>query len=188
MKINWKEGITVKLRIILFLLFVYGGAAAQEPLMPELPAQDTVSVEAERQLMYHQFLSGTLQSGEMMEPLQLPEFDFRGELSRRYNFSFSESMEYHQWNLNGMLPGTHGFTPSPFLRDGAVLSSAAYKLGNGFTLGGYSFGANSIHTAPFPNQGINNFDVRGSTLFMKYNVSKNFKIETRVNVTQGPGY
>ena len=54
-----------------------------------------------------------------------------------------------------------------------------------FKIGGFSYGANSVFSAPFPNQGLNNYDYRGATMFMQYKVSKNFKIETSVNVQQG---
>lgn len=177
------------MRRLFFILFILACLQpfAQEPLMPVMPEQDSVMMEAERSVMYQQLLSGKLFSGEILEPLQLPDFDFRSELANsRYNDSSGISM--NQWSFGRIIPGSFGISPAPFLRNETVFSGAAYQLNNRFTLGGYSFGANSLFSAPFPNQGINNFDVRGSTLFMQYNVSKNFKIETRVNVTQGPGF
>jgi len=82
--------------------------------------------------------------------------------------------------------GYFGFSPSPFIRDGTVFSAGEYQFSDKFKIGGYSYGANSVFSAPFPNQGLNDsYDFRGNTLFMQYKVSKNFKIETRVNVQQG---
>jgi len=117
----------------------------------------------------------------------LPDFDFRSELANRRNYDFSGNL-MNQWSFGRMMPGYFGISPAPFLRNETVFSGAAYQMGDRFILGGYSFGANSVFSAPFPNQGMDNFDVRGSTLFMQYNVSKNFKIETRVNVTRGAGF
>lgn len=175
-----------KLLLILFT-FYFIDSFAQEPLMPVITENDSTSVAAERQLMYYQLLSGTLPLGEFMEPIQLPEFSFQNEMLKRQNFEFySKDMNFNTFAF--MTPGRFGIGLSPFLRDETIFSGASYQINDRFTLGGYSFGANSVFSAPFSNQGMNNFDVRGSTMFLKYNVSKNFKIETRINVTQGPGY
>lgn len=178
--------IVKKLFLILFVIY-HCSLFAQEPLMPLLPEKDSAALAAERQLMYYQLLSGTLPLEGMMEPIQLPEFSFQDEMLKRRNIEFySGQINFNAFDFT--MPGYFAPGLSPFLRNETVFSGAAYQLNNRFTLGGYSFGANSVFSAPFPNQGMNNFDVRGSTLFLKYNVSKNFKIETRVNVTQGPGY
>lgn len=168
-------------------MIIFCNLFAQEPLMPLATEPDSSRLAAERQLMYHQLLSGIVPSGEWMQPVQLPKFDFAGEMIRRWNFNLSETSVNHR-SFNQFRPGYFRLGLSPFLRNETVFSGSAYQLNDRFTFGGYSFGANSAFTAPFPNQGLNNFDVRGSTIFMQYNVSKNFKIETRVNVTQGPGF
>jgi len=155
--------------------------------MPVISEKDSVAMAAERQLMYHQLLSGVLPSGELLEPVQLPDFSFQDEMAKRRNFSYvAENLNFSTFEFTSS--GHFGIGLSPFLRNETVFSSASYQLNDRFTLGGYSFGANSVFSAPFPNQGFNNFDVRGNTLFLKYNVSKNFKIETRVNVTRSPGF
>jgi hypothetical protein len=177
---------------LIFILFVIScfGTFGQEYLMPELPElseKDSLIMETERSLMYQQLLSGRLFLSEMTQTVQLPEFDFRSELYNRWNLDASEIFS-HSLQWSGFIPGYGMAAASPFLRNGAVFSGAAYRINDRFTMGGYSFGANTIFSAPFPNQGMNSFDVRGSTLFMQYNVSRNFKIETRVNVTQGSGF
>jgi hypothetical protein len=160
---------------------------AQEPLMPQLSGKDSTLLEIERQVMYRQLLSGMLPAGHLMEPMPLPGFDLDAELSKRWQVDPSV-LTLDAWEVNGWIPGFTGLSGSPFLRNETVFSGSVYRLNDRFSLGGYSFGANSVFTAPLPNQGMNPFDVRGSTLFMQYKVSKNFKIETRVNVTHGPGY
>lgn len=172
--------------LIVFVIYQCN-SFAQEPLMPMLPEKDSVELAVERQLMYYQLLSGTLPLEGLLEPIRLPEFSFQDEMLKRRNIEFySGDINFNAFNFT--MPGYFSLGLSPFLRNETVFSAAAYQLNNRFTLGGYSFGANSVFTAPFPSQGMNNFDVRGSTLFLKYNVSKNFKIETRVNVTQGPRF
>ena len=177
------------MRIVFFLLLItfVRIAEAQEKLMPVMTLEkDSAQVELERQLLYRDLLSGTIQSGGLIDDLEIPPFDIYSALARqRYNFDLKE-------NLNSGEPEIFtynqvGFYPSPFFRNGVIFSGASYKLNDKFKLGGYSFGANSIFSAPLPNQGMNNFDTRGATMFMEYKVSKKFKIETRVSVTQGKG-
>jgi hypothetical protein len=112
---------------------------------------------------------------------------FRDEMAKRWSYAIQDN-PMNFWSFESFSPGLSFTGLSPFLQNETVFSGASYQINDRFTLGGYSFGANSVFSAPFPNQGMNNFDVRGSTMFLKYNVSKNFKIETRVNVTQGPGF
>jgi len=173
--------------ILILFTAVFCQLYAQEPLLPLLPEKDTAALVAERQLMYYQFLSGTLPSGELMQPVQLPGFNFQHEMTKRWSFALPENT-LSVFSFHGFNPGYFGVGLSPFLQNETVFSGSEYQVNDKFTLGGYSFGANSVFTAPFPNQGLNNFDMRGNTLFMKYNVSKNFKIETRVNVIRSPGF
>lgn len=178
--------IVKKLFLILFTFF-FIFSYAQEPLMPVIAENDSAAVAAERQLIYYQLLSGTLPLGEFMEPVKLPEFNFQGEMAKRWTYAIQDN-PMNFWSFEGFSSGLPVAGLSPFLRNETIFSGASYQINDSFTIGGYSFGANSVFSAPFPNQGMNNFDVRGSTIFLKYNVSKNFKIETRVNVTQGPGF
>lgn len=173
---------------VLFLLFIFCslGVRSQELLLPELEKTDSLHLEMEKAFMYRQLLSGSSVPGDLMLPFQLPEMDFNAAIARRWSFDPSELFS-SRLQVNEFVSPYFGLASSPFLRNGSVFSSAAYKINDRFTLGGYSFGANSVFTAPLPGQGLNNFDFRGSTMFMQYKVSKNFKIETRVNVTQGPG-
>ena len=174
---------------LIFILFIFSGfgLSAQELMLPELPDEDSLYLEPERQFIYEPLISGGLFLDEIKRPVQAYQFDLAGELSKRWSFDVSEHMNGF-WQESMFFNRHAGIVPSAFMRDGVVLSGASYKLNNRFSMGGYSFGGNSVFTAPFPNQGFNQFDVRGSTIFMQYNISKKFKIETRINVTQGPGY
>lgn len=154
--------------------------------MPELPEEDSVQLQLEREMLYRQLLSGSFMSTDLLQPFHFPQVDFNANLSERLNLN-SYVFKQNLLQPEEIRLGFIGPVYTPFSRDVTVLSSAAYQLNDRFKVGGYSFGANSIYTAPFPKQGFNNFDVHGSTLFMQYKVSKNFKIETRVNVTQGYG-
>ncbi|MFW6289684.1 MAG: hypothetical protein ACOC0R_01850 [Mariniphaga sp.] len=170
---------------ILFVVFSLG-AVGQELVLPELEEKDSLQLEMERDLMYRQLMTGSLTGGDLALPFQMPEINFDAAFAQRWSFDSSELLS-GQLQVNEYFSPRFGLAPSPFYGSASVFSSAAYKLNNRFTLGGYSYGARSAFTAPFPNQGLNTFDVRGSTMFMQYKVSKNFKIETRVNVSQGPG-
>jgi hypothetical protein len=172
-------------QLILSVILLIGGlsAGAQENLMPLMPQVDSTQMELLRQIQYHQLISGTLDNSELMDMPQIPKYDFNLAIAQRFNINPTGMLRTS--TFSGFMPGMYGL--SPFLRNGAIFSAASYQLNDKFTVGGYSFGANSVFSAPLPNQGMNNFDTHGSTLFMQYKVSKNFKIETRVSVTQGPG-
>lgn len=161
---------------------------AQEKLMPEpFSGSDSLQMELERKNMYLQLLSGVPPSPEFMQIPALPEFDFNRVFEKNTGVA-SFYTDVLPFSFSGYTSTPGIFSPSPFLMGGTVYSAARYRINDRFSFGGYSFGARSVFTAPLPNQGINSFDTRGSTLFMQYKVSKNFKIETRVSVTQGPGF
>jgi hypothetical protein len=172
----------------MLILVVIGslGANGQEMMLPELGETDSLQLNMERDLMYRQLLSGSLRPGDLMLPFELPELDFNAGLASRWTFNPSDVFANHI-QFETPFAGINDLAPSPFLSNGRVFSSSAWQLNDRLIMGGYSFGANSVFTAPLPTRGLNNFDVRGSTFFMQYKVSKNFKIETRVNVSQGPG-
>ncbi|HSM48550.1 MAG TPA: hypothetical protein VK872_12085, partial [Draconibacterium sp.] len=115
-------------------------------------------------------------------------FDLNTEFAKMY------SLNLNLYNFNNMF--NSGFSTgmmnpfySPFYQNGMVLSEGAYKFSDKFTFGGFSYGANSMMSGPpMPTPGMDKFDRYGSTLFMQYKVSKNFKIETRFNVSQGGRY
>jgi hypothetical protein len=134
-------------------------------------------------MMYHQLLNGTLENELTGQPFELPRFDFNEALMNRWKISFND----HSWNPQHFSRFGYGhFGIHPFVRNGTVFSAGEYQFSDKFKIGGYSYGVNSVFSAPLPNQDLNNnYDFRGNTLFMQYKVSKNFKIETRVNVQQG---
>ena len=173
--------------IMLFLMLFSVAANAQEGLAPLMmePEPDSVQLAAERQMMYHQLLSGTLENDLFSQQFELPEFDFNAGLMNQWNLNFSD-LASDPYFFGRFRPGNFGIHTSPFVREGTIFSAGEYQFSDKFKIGGYSYGANSVFSAPFPNQGLNNnYDFRGNTMFMQYKVSKNFKIETRVNVQQG---
>ena len=106
------------------------------------------------------------------QPL-LPDF------SKNLNFSksigspliYSESFSMSRFGL------------LPFYTNSIIFNQSAYQLNDRFILGGKSFGAMSVFDQPQINPSMQNMNIRGATMFMQYKVSKNFKIETRVNIS-----
>lgn len=176
---------------ILFLLLplylISVKSIAQQGIMMMPLEQDSAQVELGKQIEYRQLISGQMPAELISETIKLPGFNFNDEFSRRYTLNLNMQsfggIPYTGFSAGSMYPGF-----SPFYQNGMVLSEAAYKVGDKFTFGGFSYGANSMMSAPLPNQGMNKFDSYGSTIFLQYKVSKNFKIETRVNVNQGGFY
>ena len=167
--------------LFLLMLFIYAESNAQV-LMPL--EQDSSQIELERQIEYRQLIAGKPENNSFSDKIDLPDFDLTAEYNKRYtlnlNYFAMKTLPLSNFSNSMFLP-----VYSPFFANGKVLSEAAYQLGDKFVLGGYSYGMNSILSAPLPANGMNQFDRYGSTLFMQYKISKNFKIETRVNVSQG---
>lgn len=177
-----------KIMFLIFMVASLTGIAQQEMnLMPII--QDSAQLEIEKQIEYRQLISGQLFPDLQPEKIILPGFNFKDEFDKRYAFN----LNLHSFGsipYSGFSAGTMSPFYSPFYHNSMILSEGAYRLGEKFTFGGYSYGVNSIFMAP-PVPGINKFNNYGSTMFMQYKVGKNFKIETRVNVSQGgiyPGF
>ncbi len=168
---------------LLLLVLSLNGFSQQAILLKPLET-DSTQMEFERQMEYRQLISGSKESGLLLGNGTISKFDERLEFDKRYSFN----LDFNAINGNTFTAiSTGDGIPfyTPFYHNGMVLSEAAYQLGNRFVLGGFSYGANSVFSAPFPNQGFGNFDSYGSTLFMQYKVSKKVKIQTRFNVSQG---
>lgn len=157
----------------------------------EFTEQDSSEMKLQREIEYRQLISGNrFDSNLLDEEIKLPDFNFMAEYRSRYTLSMGVS-SMANYSFSGISSGMTNPFYSPFYGNATVLSAAAYQLGDKFVLGGYSYGANSIFGAAATNPGMNNFNSYGSTLFLQYKVSKNFKIETRINVQQNgyhPGF
>lgn len=177
--------------IIFFLLMAAAsGVFAQQGLNMKSLEIDSTEIEFEKQNEYRRLVSGISEGELFMEKIELPKFDISQELYKRNSLSLN-LFSFKNLPLTGFSTGFVNPGYSPFYQNGTILSEGAYQLGSKFVVGGYSYGINSMFSAPLPNQGASNFDRYGSTMFLQYKVSKNFKIETRVNVSQGahpPGF
>jgi len=177
--------------LLLFLMLSWFGSNAQQGSILMPLETDSSQIELERQIEYRQLISGQFNNDLLPETVKLSGFDLNTEFSKMY------SLNLNLYNFNSMFNqglSTGMMNPfySPFYQNGMVLSEGAYKFSDKFTFGGFSYGSNSMMSGPpMPTMGMDKFDRYGSTLFMQYKVSKNFKIETRFNVSQGgrhPGF
>jgi hypothetical protein len=174
--------------LFLFLTLSWYGAAAQQGKILMPLETDSSQIDIERQIEYRQLISGQFNNDLFPETVKLSGFDLNTEFAKMY------SLNLNLYNFNNMF--NSGFSTgmmnpfySPFYQNGMVLSEGAYKFSDKFTFGGFSYGSNSMMSGPpMPTPGMDKFDRYGSTLFMQYKVSKNFKIETRFNVSQGGRY
>lgn len=71
----------------------------------------------------------------------------------------------------------------PMFGQFSVMNQARYQINDKFSIGGNSFAGNSIFNPMPMNRSFNEMDIKGASMFMEYKVSKKFKIETRVSVT-----
>lgn len=106
------------------------------------------------------------------QPL-LPDFSKKLDLKKYLNFSKSSTGSF----------STAGYIVSPFYTNGMVFNQSTYQLSDKFSVGGNSFGAQSVFDNTRMNSSINEMSTKGASMFMQYKVSKNFKVETRVSVS-----
>lgn len=168
---------------ILFIISCSGYSFAQGVIKPELPPLDSSLLEDSLIIpqtnLPHQLIDNNLYSTMPAISLyKLPDFDFNQEI-----FNLRQDYNYYISNPNGFSNINIPITMSPFTRSATIFSQGAYKLSNRITIGGNSFGAKSIFSAPLPNQQMNNFDSRGASMFFQYKVSKKIKIETSINIS-----
>ena len=176
----------MKKLLILIPVFFCTQALAQERLMPIMPVEKD---SLEHREPYRQMLSEIFYGGNLIDDFNFRRFGLeKTPLLFPENFNLGEIFNKSHFNSYGI--NTFNSVFSPVFGNVTVLSGATYKLNNKVNFGGYSFGANSILSAPLPNRRMSYFDTRGTTMFLQYNVSKNLKIETRVSVRQGyaPGF
>lgn len=159
-------------------------AQQTEKLMPL--EQDSTQIELEKQLEYRHLISGQMFPENQGKTVSLTGFNFDTEFAKRYGFSF-DLFSFAHSPLTGFSTGFLNPLFSPFNQNGMILSEGTYKINNKFTFGGYSYGTNPMNLPP-PMPGMNDFSHFGNTMFMQYKVGKNFKIETRFNISKGGMY
>lgn len=173
----------LKHKLIILFLFIGLSAVAQQGLVMDFGEIDSTEMEVQRNLEYQQFVNGTFGKQFELQEFKLPEFSLPVSTHTPYTVGFGA---FPQGNyLGGYLRSNTG--ANPFFYNQEILSEAAYTLGDKLVVGGYSYGANTMMTAPLPNQNNSYFDTYGSTMFMKYKVSKSVSIETSISVGQNRG-
>lgn len=101
--------------------------------------------------------------------------DYNGILGLKRILSSNKSLGSTDLDFN--------FAYSPFFSSGKIFNLASYHINDKFSFGGNSFGMQSVFDRPTLNPAIQNISTKGASMYMQYKVSKNFRIETRVSVT-----
>ena len=168
--------------VILFSAFCLS-AAAQQGLVMDFGEVDSTEMQMHRNLEYQQFVNGSFGKDFLIQDFKLPEFNISSVQIPRYTVGFDalSKMAY----MGGYTAALGAI--SPHFHNTSILSQAAYNLGDKFIVGGFSYGSNHVMPAQLTNQQGSYFDSYGSTMFMKYKVSKNVSIETSISVGQNHG-
>ena len=109
----------------------------------------------------------------MFHQALLPDYTKNLDFLKSFNKSFVSSEPF----------SVNGFGLSPFYSNGVVFNKASYRLNDRLSIGGNSFGAHSIFDQPTMNSSMQNMSTKGASMFMQYKVSKSFKVETRVSIS-----
>lgn len=175
----------MKVMLIAILLLFFSCAFAQDPETRLISVPDSLKIprpENRELLSTGNIAYSEITAGMLAEPIRLeaPAFDIsqyltKGWITSYSTYEFKDFPFYRAGNL---------FTAGlPFFHSGTIFHQASIRLGDKIMLGGNSFGLNSIMHAPLPHPGVNQWDTRGASMFMQYKVNKNFRIETRISVT-----
>ncbi len=162
---------------------------AQGLIDPLKESKDTMIIkvgpEPGKSIMAPGLLMTDFVNSPLETELHIPDFKtfFESRWISRYSFFPAPG----NFNSVTMFEGPSGFT-APFLNSGVIFNQAAYRISDRVIIGGAGFGGRSIFSAPLPGNLTNSFDTRGASMFFQYKVSPKFKIETRISVTQGPGF
>lgn len=119
-------------------------------------------------------------------PLELNLFDntlFNQPLLPNYtrNLDFLKNLNTSRIAVNSYTYS--GFVFSPFISSARIFNQETYRLNNRLSFGGNSFGAQSVFDMPNLNPSIQDMNTKGASLFMQYKVSKKFKVEGQVSIT-----
>lgn len=172
------------LLLLVLCLFALQGIAQQGPQLM-IPEEDSTEFKADEILLTQPIIESESFKNDYYYKLNSLPLNINQAYFNRYalNPNIFEKPSYT------VIPETSFTLASPFYSNGQIFGGSSTSLSENVTVGGYSYGANSVFSAPLPNRQNSQFDTYGSTLFMQYKVSKKFKIETRVSVgqsNQGP--
>jgi len=103
----------------------------------------------------------------------LPDYTKNLDFSKYFSSSLISSESF----------SVHGFGLSPFYLNSVIFNQATYRLNDRFSIGGNSFGAQSVFDQPRINSSMQNMSTKGASMFLQYKVSKSFKVETWVSIS-----
>ncbi len=97
------------------------------------------------------------------------------------NLSFLKSINSPLFSSESF--STTGFGFSPYFSQDNVFNQATYHLNDRFSFGGNSYATQSVFDQPSLNSSMQNMNTCGAAMFLQYKVSKNFKVETQINIS-----
>lgn len=173
----------MKLLLILLIFFcAFLSVSAQEKISPD---SILISPARPENLGLHIEMPPIFDTSSGVENLNLfDESIFQQPLLPDYN-KLLDLKKY--WNTTGLKSesfSNFGSVFAPFIQ-GKVFNQASYQVNDRLTFGGNSFGAQSIFETPQINSSIQEMSIKGASMFMQYKVSNNFKVETRVSISNG---
>lgn len=175
------------MRILLFvsLLLACSISFAQDPEKNSVVFPDSLKTpwpDEQRLFTGSNILYREITAGILTEPVRLhaPAFDISQYLAKGWQtdysyFDFSDRPFFRDLNL---------FSAGlPYYHSGTIFHQGSIRLNEKVVVGGNSFGLRSVLNAPLPHPGASQWDIRGASMFMQYKVNRNFRIETRISVT-----
>ncbi len=99
---------------------------------------------------------------------------------------YTKNLDLKKYLFSGITSQSYSFNSfgiHPFLNFGSVFNQASYRVNDRITIGGNSFGAQSVFDRPKMNPAIQDMSIKGASMYMQYKISDHFKVETRVSIS-----
>lgn len=171
------------------LTFVFSGLILAL-IAQEKTASDTIVRVPEKPALKLSSPMAPMISDEM-PPIDLPVLAdpllFRQPLLPAYNKNLDFLKYLKSSGVKSMSFSDMSIGFFPYFSTGKVFNQSSYQLNDKLLIGGNSFGVQSVFDKPKVNPTIQDMSTKGASMFLQYNVSKNFKVEGRVSVTNHSG-
>lgn len=174
-------------RLISILIFscVMISAFAQEKIV-----SDTISRLPDESVLRPSIPMKPLISEEIFSsdvPVFFDKSIFNQPLIPAYNKNLDFLKYLHASKTKSISTTEMGIGFFPFLSTGKIFNQSTYQLNDKLVFGGNSFGVQSVFDKPKLNPAIQDMSTKGASMFLQYKISKNFKVEGRVSITNHSG-
>ncbi len=168
---------------ILFVIGLFPALSAQEPAEIEVKHRDSVQFTLDASATPDLMVGSSFGALPFYLPgfsvVTPPVFDYSKDIQSGWTIPRSAIDPFFPGIF--IVPFSTGFT-APFPGSGRIFNQASYRFNEKWVLGGSSFGMNKFPGVPGAGREMNQWNLRGASMFLEYKVSKNVRIGAGISV------